>query len=143
MLGNEDEMIDEDEQEEKAGTSVIKTKEELTKDTADKLVKLQVNKLGAKIDYLEEYERIINLERRQLDMLQQSVVLERVEFAYSRAELARQSQPVVAEPQMPAFDAKEPPGYFDFGYPAAGFNAEDLYDLGGHEKLDMFTKDSF
>lgn len=60
------------------------------KDLSNLLIDIQLSKLESKIQFLEEYEKIIWNEKKQLEVLQKMQIADRVQLALKRNELSRQ-----------------------------------------------------
>jgi SWI/SNF related-matrix-associated actin-dependent regulator of chromatin subfamily C len=67
-----------------------KREEDKIKELANLLIDIQLNKLEAKLTYLEEYEKILWQERKQMELLQRMQIAERVSLGFKRLELQRQ-----------------------------------------------------
>jgi len=102
---------------------VPKTKEEITFDLVEDMVRSQVTKLDSKIDYLGEFEEMLVRERTQFDVLQQSLIIDQIEFARKKLE-ALKPTPAPQQQQYgqngpsanlsSAFENRGEAGYFDF-----------------------------
>jgi SWI/SNF related-matrix-associated actin-dependent regulator of chromatin subfamily C len=57
------------------------------KNIVNSMIDIQLNKLECKLQYLEEYEKLILYERSQLEVFQRFNIAETVKLAYKRNEL--------------------------------------------------------
>jgi hypothetical protein len=104
---------------------IPKTQEEITFDLVEDMVRSQVTKLDSKIDYLGEFEDMLVRERTQFDVLQQSLILDQIEFARKKLEAPKptptaapqqqygQNGPTANAALASTFENREA-GYFDF-----------------------------
>lgn len=82
------EIVLELEKETKNKAQKLETKEDnKIKDLANLLIDIQLSKLESKIQFLEEYEKIIWNEKKQLEVLQKMQIAARVQLALKRNEL--------------------------------------------------------
>jgi len=109
--------------------SLKKREEDKIREIANLLVDLQISKLEAKINYLEEYERILWQERKQQEINQKMIIAERVSLAQKRLELNKPQSPILAP-----IEGRD-------GLPAGGnINIDDMLSLGNNEKLEDYSK---
>jgi len=136
-------------EEEVVKPEVPKTKEEITFGYVEQMVRNQVAKLDNKIDFLGEFEDMLVRERTQFDVLQQSLLLDQIEFAKKKLEAVK-SIPVAVPQQFgqngPAstqsasyvpqaastFENRGEPGFFDFNANSGSntFGAGEIADFG-------------
>jgi len=91
ISGKDGEFIQQIENETKDRSELLRKREEdKIKELANLLIDIQLNKLEAKLTYLEEYEKILWQERKQMELLQRMQIAERVGLAFKRLELQRQ-----------------------------------------------------
>ena len=88
---NEGEMLEKIENETYKKADLLQKKEEdKVKELSNLLIDIQLNKLEAKLAYIEEYEKILWQERKQIELFQRMQVAEKVNLAFQRLELEKQ-----------------------------------------------------
>ena len=88
---NEGEMLEKIESETYKKADFLQKKEEdKVKELSNLLIDIQLNKLEAKLAYIEEYEKILWQERKQLELFQRMQIAEKVNIAFKRVELEKQ-----------------------------------------------------
>jgi len=95
---------------------------------------MQINKLEAKITFLEEYERILWQERKQQEIFQKMLIAERVALAHKRLELTKSPHS-----HMNLLDNKDQ-SINTLNPQTANINIDDMLSLGNNEKLEDFPK---
>lgn len=114
----------------KAG-ALKRREEDKIKEIANLLVDMQINKLEAKITYLEEYERILWQERKQQEIFQKALIAERVALAQKRLEIEKlNSHGMLTEGK----DVLQNLGQ------GQNINIDDMFSLGNNDKMEEFPK---
>ena len=67
-----------------------KEEEDKIKELSNLLIDIQLSKLEAKLTYVEEYEKILWQERKQIELFQRIQIAEKVNLAFKRLELQKQ-----------------------------------------------------
>ena len=91
ISNNEGELLEKIESETvKKADLLQKKEEEKIKELSNLLIDIQLNKLEAKLTYIEEYEKILWQERKQIELFQRIQIAEKVNLAFNRLELQKQ-----------------------------------------------------
>lgn len=107
-----------------------KREEDKIREIANLLVDLQISKLEAKINHLEEYERILWQERKQQEIYQKMLIAERVSLAQKKLELNKHNSP-----DLTALENRD-----SIQAVGANINIDDMLSLGNNEKLEDYAK---
>jgi len=130
--------------------------EEKIRETANLILDLQINKLEAKLGFLEEYEKVLAQESKQHETSQRLMIADRINLVRKKLDAAKQptaqtqssnqtqtqSQPQPQNQTQTMYENQEPT-YFGFNYPGAGVNMDELLNLGNHEGMDEFSAEHF
>jgi len=127
--------------------SLKKREEEKIRETANLILDLQINKLEAKLGFLEEYEKVLIQESKQHELSQKMMIADRINLVRKRLDATKQStaqaqNQVQTQPQV-AFENQEPTYFGGFNYPETGVNMEELLSLGNPGRIDEFPSDQF
>ena len=76
----------------KDGEIISKKHDNKKQDYAAQLIDIQLSKLDKKLQFLDEYEKVIWNEKKQLEILQKMQIAERVHIASKKNEFHRQQQ---------------------------------------------------
>lgn len=103
------------------------------------LVELQMNKLGSKISFMEEYEKVLIQERRNQEIFQKLLIAEKVHIAHKRLELLNQEQV-----DYNTTENKDIATMLNFtSHNDTNVNVDDMISLDHDNKMNEFPKDSF
>jgi SWIRM-associated region 1 len=112
-------------------SALKKREEDKIKEIANLLVDMQINKLEAKITYLEEYERILWQERKQQEIFQKALIAERVALAQKRLEIEKMNtHGMLSEGKDMLQNIQQ----------AQNINIDDMFSLGNNDKTEEFPK---